>query len=178
MTAIYVGKVTTFGKCEISILTMRFVEKCPEDKESWTRAAERFNCGSISQSCAESLKPSLMNQNYIFQYHCVINSYRNATMEVCALNRTILGFCTEFNDLGALIQDNYDADCKQHTPPCPSSYNSAEAYKYPSCYEMAQRNRKTNVETVEYKIYSSASSMAVLGIFLFTVCLLRGTLLF
>ncbi|XP_062602591.1 uncharacterized protein LOC134264307 [Saccostrea cucullata] len=178
MTALCVRKVTALGKCEISILTLRFVEKCPEDKESWARAAQRLNCESISQSCAESLKPPFRNQNYIFQYHCVINSYRNATMEVCALNRTILGFCAEFNIHGAVIQDNYDADCKQHTRPCPSSYNSAESYKYPSCYEMAQRNRKTGTETEEDKIHSSASSMTAIGLFLFTVCLLRRTMLF
>lgn len=27
----------------------------------------------------------------MFQYHCVINVWRNATLKVCALNRTILG---------------------------------------------------------------------------------------
>lgn len=40
-----------------------------------------------------------------------------------------IGFCTEFNTKGAMIQDNYAADCTSHDPPCPKSYNSAEAYK-------------------------------------------------
>lgn len=53
----------------------------------------------------------------------------NATVEVCALNRSILGYCAEFNTDGALIQENYNADCRKYDPPCPKIYNSAEAYK-------------------------------------------------
>lgn len=41
----------------------------------------------------------------------------------------MIGFCTEFNTRGAIIQDNYAAKCTNHEPPCPTSYNSAEAYK-------------------------------------------------
>ncbi|XP_061168343.1 uncharacterized protein LOC133177301 [Saccostrea echinata] len=152
------SNVSTFGTCEISILTLRFVENCPDDEEAWLRAAEKLDCASITQSCAESIGSPYNTQNYVFQYHCVINSYCNATMEVCALNRTILGFCAEFNIHGAVIQDNYDADCTQHTPPCPTSYNSAEAYKYPSCYEMAKRNRKTNTKTIDNNFHPSSSS--------------------
>ncbi|XP_062620691.1 uncharacterized protein LOC134282304 [Saccostrea cucullata] len=169
-------KVSTFGTCEISILTMRFVEKCPADEVSWKKAAERLNCASVTQSCAESLEPPFNSRNYIFQYHCVINAWRNATIEVCALNRTILGFCAEFNIHGAVIQDDYDSDCTQHTPPCPSSYNSAEAYKYPTCYEMAYRNRKRQMKPVTDKFISSASARSALHGLFFTVCLLRSTL--
>ncbi|XP_062602590.1 uncharacterized protein LOC134264306 isoform X2 [Saccostrea cucullata] len=161
LIASFVSNVTTFGTCEISILTMQYVAKCPEDKESWTRAAEKLNCSSIPQSCAESMGPSFNIQNYIFQYHCVINTWRNATMEVCALNRTILGFCAEFNVQGAIIQDNYDAECTTHTPSCPSSYNSAEAFKYPSCYEMAKRNRITNTKTIEEEFHASSTSRSI-----------------
>lgn len=28
-----------------------------------------------------------------------------------------------------MIQDHYATDCTNHEPPCPSNYNSAEAYK-------------------------------------------------
>lgn len=28
-----------------------------------------------------------------------------------------------------MVQENYDADCKTHNPPCPEFYDSAEAYK-------------------------------------------------
>lgn len=40
-----------------------------------------------------------------------------------------LGYCAEFNTRGAMIQDHYATDCTAHEPPCPSNYNSAEAYK-------------------------------------------------
>ncbi|XP_062602586.1 uncharacterized protein LOC134264302 [Saccostrea cucullata] len=137
-----VKEVFAFTKCEVSVLTVRAVDACPTDEKSWRKAAERFNCSAIRQSCSQS---SGANAQYFkFQYHCVINAYRNATLEVCAPNRTILGFCTEFNIQGALIQDNYDAECTKHNPPCPTSYNSAEAYKYQTCYEMVKENRLRN----------------------------------
>lgn len=40
-----------------------------------------------------------------------------------------IGYCAEFNTRGAMIQDHYATDCTYHEPPCPSNYNSAEAYK-------------------------------------------------
>lgn len=40
-----------------------------------------------------------------------------------------LGFCAEFNTDGALVQENFDANCKQHNPPCPPYYYSAKAYR-------------------------------------------------
>lgn len=39
------------------------------------------------------------------------------------------GYCAEFNADGALIQENYNADCRKYDPPYPKIYNSAEAYK-------------------------------------------------
>lgn len=29
------------------------------------------------------------------------------------------GYCAEFNADGALIQENYNADCRKYDPPCP-----------------------------------------------------------
>lgn len=40
-----------------------------------------------------------------------------------------IGHCAEFNKMGAVVQDNYYTDCTLLEPPCPTSYNSAEAYK-------------------------------------------------
>lgn len=39
------------------------------------------------------------------------------------------GFCAEFDITAAVVQENYNADCKTHNPPCPKFYDSAEAYK-------------------------------------------------
>lgn len=51
--------------------------------------AEKMNCNSIHQQCSESL--GLDPKKYIFQYHCLINSWMNDTIEVCALNQSVLG---------------------------------------------------------------------------------------
>uniref|UniRef100_A0A8W8JF10 Uncharacterized protein n=1 Tax=Magallana gigas TaxID=29159 RepID=A0A8W8JF10_MAGGI len=126
--------------CEKSALTVRYVENCPTDSSSWKNAAKKMNCESIEQRCSD--------EHHRFQYHCVINAWRNATLEVCALNRTIIGYCTEYSINGTVIQDNYGADCTKFDPPCPSSYNSEEAYKYQTCYDLVRRNRKMTEYTV------------------------------
>lgn len=41
----------------------------------------------------------------------------------------LIGYCTEYNMNGAVIQDRYGADFTMFKPPCPSSYNTAKAYK-------------------------------------------------
>lgn len=133
-TLIHFKEVSTFTQCEYSLQKVNHVRYCPTDVVSWNKAAERMDCQSIEQNCSSGLN----SQRYVFQYHCVVNGWLNSTLEVCAFNRTIFGFCTEFNTKGAMIQDNYAADCTSHDPPCPKSYNSAEAYKYPTCYHLAR----------------------------------------
>nr|XP_034330984.1 uncharacterized protein LOC109618301 isoform X1 [Crassostrea gigas] len=130
--------------CEKSTMTIKYVEKCPTDAQSWKIAAKKMNCESIEQDCSDSFNIG----RHQFQYHCVINAWRNATLEVCALNRTIFGYCTEYSINGTVIQDNYGADCTKFDPPCPSSYNSEEAYKYQTCYDLVRRNRKMTEYTV------------------------------
>lgn len=50
--------------------------------------------------------------------------------EICLmLYLLLLGYCTEYNVIGRVIQENYNADCTTHDLPCPLIYNSAEAYK-------------------------------------------------
>uniref|UniRef100_A0A8W8JLP3 Uncharacterized protein n=1 Tax=Magallana gigas TaxID=29159 RepID=A0A8W8JLP3_MAGGI len=97
---------------------MRPDDKCPTNAKEWTIAARNKNCDSIQQSCSK--RTASNNQRYVFQYHCVINVWRNATLEVCALNRTILEHCAEFNEMGAVVQDNYYTDCTRLEPPCPT----------------------------------------------------------
>lgn len=50
-------------------------------------------------------------------------------IQPCFVLFTKKGYCAEFNADGALIQENYGADCRKYDPPCPKIYNSAEAYK-------------------------------------------------
>lgn len=57
---------------------------CPLLKENWDVAAKKKNCYDVAsrQQCSTAEK---------FKYHCVINSYRNETLEVCAHNLLIFG---------------------------------------------------------------------------------------
>lgn len=152
--------------CGISILTVNYVKLCPTDAISWEMAAKKMNCESIHHNCL--LTRRLNTKPSQFQYHCLLNAWINATLEVCAFNRTIIGHCAEFNIDGAKVQDNYDADCTKHDPPCPSSYNSAEAYKYKTCYTLVAQHRKRtqNVLKSSCKRWFGHLEVIVLSIFL------------
>lgn len=159
---LFYAEVSGFTGCQKSIPTVRYVPSCPKDEVSWKAAAKKMNCDSITQNCAMSL--GLSTQNHQFQYHCLVNSDRNATVEVCALNRFIFGFCAEFDINAAVVQENYDADCKTYNPPCPEFYDSAEAYKYQSCYKLVHvhgkpRTQKLPAPPESSRLRSSSNSL-------------------
>lgn len=133
-------EVSSLSSCRESAGTVRTVDHCPTDSESWEIAAKSMNCDAIKHNCSQS------SDIHHFQYHCVINAWINETLEVCALNRLIFGYCTEFNVMGRVIQENYRANCRNFDPPCPPYYDSAEAYKYQSCYQLVKKNQ----QTIEY----------------------------
>lgn len=41
----------------------------------------------------------------------------------------ISGYCTEFNEVGGIIQNHYPAPCKRVFPKCNKAYYSSDAYK-------------------------------------------------
>lgn len=110
------------------------VTSCPTSKVEWDTAALKKNCRGIAsqQNCAPVDK---------FRYHCVINGYRNETLEVCAPSRIIFGHCVEFNQLGGVIQDQWSSPCNDTFPKCDVIYASTAAYKYPDCYELVSMDR-------------------------------------
>lgn len=61
------------------------VPVCPTSKIEWDNAALKKNCSKIAklQNCTTATDT--------FMYHCVINGYRNETLEVCAVKRIIIG---------------------------------------------------------------------------------------
>lgn len=69
---------------------------CPTSKQEQNIAAKRKNCSKLatSQNCTSFED---------FVYHCTINSYRNATLEVCAPTRTILG-----KDIKLFYKSNFE----------------------------------------------------------------------
>lgn len=67
--------------CEASRGTVKYVDRCPRNKSEWLESARNKNCSRINQNC------SLTE----FVYHCLINQWENATVEVCALRVNIIG---------------------------------------------------------------------------------------
>lgn len=147
--------------CNESAGTVRPVDRCPKDSKSWEIAAKNMRCDAIKQNCSQS------SSRRIFQYHCVINAWMNETLEMCAPNRTIFGYCTEYNIMGRVIQENYEAYCRKFDPPCPSFYNSAEAYKYQSCYQLVKKNNQTieysNKDKKKPAVYEKSTSEGLRG---------------
>ncbi|XP_061195963.1 uncharacterized protein LOC133204237 [Saccostrea echinata] len=124
---------TAFQNCPATKITLSFT-KCPSTEKSWMEAAERKNCSSIPQNCTSP-------EN--FRYHCVANAFMNQTIEVCAPGLYLLGFCPEYNFQGERIQDNYNADCKNFSMPCPSRYKSWMSFKYPGCVSLRKLNDRS-----------------------------------
>lgn len=107
--------------CPWSRYTSEKVASCPENQNEVEVRAKKKNCESINhkQNCTspENIK-----------YHCVINELENAFIEVCAPEYRIHGYCTEYNEVGAVIQAHHNLKCENVKPPCFSSYISTEAY--------------------------------------------------
>lgn len=95
-----------------------------------------MDCAAYANQCFEPER---------LVYHCVINTFVNQILEVCAYAQNILqGLCTEFNIRGNIIQPNVRANCTVFAQnPCPQLYNSNEAHKYKGCYELT-RERSAN----------------------------------
>lgn len=117
---------------------LEIVRLCPSSKKEWDRAAQKKNCSKFVALNAHEEQ---------YEYHCLINAYLNETLAVCAPKKWIFGFCTEFNVAGGIIQQNPDAECNETYPRCDKAYSSADAYKYPDCYQIVYDNRKKTFTT-------------------------------
>lgn len=116
---------------------------CPISKSERDIAASKKNCEQLAAKalCRTSKKTYL--------YHCVINGFRNQTLEVCAPRRIIFGHCTEYNVAGGVIQRQATAKCNSTFPKCANSYYSTEAYKFPDCYELVYIKQDSKTMTVQ-----------------------------
>nr|XP_034322577.1 uncharacterized protein LOC117688566 [Crassostrea gigas] len=121
--------------CQEAVASAALVASCPASKIEWDAAACKKNCSRIAseQNCTPVDN---------FRYHCVINSYRNETLEVCAPSRIVFGHCVEFNLLGGVIQDQWSSPCNDTFPKCGHAYNSTAAYEYPDCYKLVYKKLK------------------------------------
>lgn len=63
--------------CQLSTPTIHYVKSCPRNETEWQKAAKQKNCESLAphQNCTEPKN---------FRFHCLLNQWRNATLEVCA----------------------------------------------------------------------------------------------
>lgn len=111
---------------------MEIVDNCPDSEDEWRQAAARKNCTAYASQCDEPDR---------LVYHCLINSFVNQTLEVCAYSRIIvLGHCTEYSLSGNIVQQCFRTNCTQFTEnPCPPGYPSTDAYKYPGCYVLTKK---------------------------------------
>ncbi|XP_048768874.1 uncharacterized protein LOC125675328 isoform X2 [Ostrea edulis] len=121
--------------CEASRDTVKQVQKCPLNEDQWREAARRKKCEEIVQNCSGG---------HEFVYHCLINSWGNETVEVCALRANIIGNCAEYNVLGAVVQDHYSTECTQ----CPAVYPSDKAFLYQECYKLVKRDDQEKIHPV------------------------------
>ena len=74
--------VQILGNCDGCIesgQTVKKVQGCPQTQKALEEAAVRMNCAGIPNSCSS------------FVYHCVMNTWTNETLEVCAPRRLIVG---------------------------------------------------------------------------------------
>lgn len=54
---------------------------CPDTEAKWKEAAARKNCAAYASQCSEPDR---------LVYHCVISTYVNQTLEVCAYAQNVL----------------------------------------------------------------------------------------
>lgn len=123
--------------CSWSKNTAVSVDSCPESKDEVEKRAKIKNCASLAfiQNCTSPAK---------FQYHCLIDEAEKTFIEVCVPSYNILlGYCAEYNTIGALVQQHRGLRCSDMDPACPQLYISTDAYIYKGCYEIVKRRRQT-----------------------------------
>ncbi|XP_062596714.1 uncharacterized protein LOC134258188 [Saccostrea cucullata] len=103
------------------------VSRCPRTKYEWKSEALIKNCSS------GTLRPSLV-------YHCLINTWVNMTLSVCAKPKRIIGYhCPEFNMRGCMIEPNLFTSCRNFSTSCQFRYESTEAYNLQECYALVPK---------------------------------------
>lgn len=126
---------SVFGSrfCQWSKETAEAVSFCPLNKRMLEVRANIKNCEAKAgiQNCT-------IPDN--FKYHCVMNELETEFVEVCAPAYYVHGHCTEYNSLGAAIQEHYSLRCSDVKPPCNTSYLSTDAYLFKGCLEIVGGN--------------------------------------
>ncbi|XP_062604450.1 uncharacterized protein LOC134266242 [Saccostrea cucullata] len=149
--------------CPQSRQTMSPVLSCPTNEDEWKRRSAEKNCSRFQQQCPEGGDSV---------YHCVLNSFINETLEVCAPEVRIIGSrCVEYNVRGAIIQESPYLKCNSS---CPFSYLSTAVYKYHECFENVDRKTKNATSlssgyTEKYSDYSAETTWQIVALVM--ICL-------
>lgn len=102
----------------------------------------------------------LFNVNdFFFKVRTKLYLYKN-------IKNLIVGFCTEYNTYGMVIQASHHSKCNEVDPPCPSRYLSTDAYK---CKSYSNSNcfffRYTNFLSLGFPIVHRCSISICLPMF-------------
>lgn len=124
-------------QCLVSLPTVQTVTSCPTNTAELSQARKRKQCIhlSIIQNCTTPGN---------FQYHCVLNTYENETVEVCAPIILSQGYCLKFDEGGARLQNIYDRECTIYSKPCTTRFNSSELLQYFQCNYILNKSKQTN----------------------------------
>nr|XP_022346069.1 uncharacterized protein LOC111138409 isoform X2 [Crassostrea virginica] len=111
--------------CLESPNTLKIVRRCPANGTEWEREAKIKNCSKIHG----------INGCQKVEYHCLVNAYRNETIEICSTPRIIQAFCPIYHE--NIPNQDYNRPCQNFSSPfnCSGPYNSTESYKWQICYE-------------------------------------------
>lgn len=113
--------------CNASNSTMKIVQFCPLDEQTYIESAKKKNCTAILNNCKS------------FEYHCLSNRQRTALIEVCAPSLYIIGnVCGTYHEGFNSIRST-----EKPCPNCPFSYNSTAQFRYPVCYELLTSSTAT-----------------------------------
>lgn len=123
--------------CIWSQISLTTVDSCPKTESEQKSRADLKNCESMArkQNCSDPQK---------FKYHCLPDELQSTFVEVCAPETTIVGFCTEYNTFGMVIQEKHNLNCSAVDPPCPHRYLSTDAYQYIGCYNVTNKQCRLN----------------------------------
>ncbi|XP_056015862.1 uncharacterized protein LOC125674591 isoform X2 [Ostrea edulis] len=127
-------------QCTASIPTLNNVAQCPNTAEAWLNAASRKRCDAIAETQTCVSDPAK------FVYHCLVNQWLNGTVEVCAPNWILTGYCGYYDTVIGKIVNDVKKDCTLFNEPCPTRYNSSEAYKYQECYRVTKNRNGCGIE--------------------------------
>lgn len=139
MLSVFPHPADTLGKhCLASLATVQTVTSCPTNEAELSSAKQRKQCKHLAyiQKCVTPEK---------FKYHCVLNTWKNDTVEVCAPEIISQGFCLKFDEGGARLQEVYERECTNFSKPCTTRFISSDLLHYFQCNDIARKTKKSDL---------------------------------